>query len=205
MLNDKNILEICNIINGKTLRYLIEQVNFKYHVNDKGWVGKLIEYYFHVYNNKQSYFDLPKLGIEIKTISLDLNYHPLYDVCLFASKLFTLFKFISIKKFLYFKIKKILWVPILGKIKLLFLNRIVGTAFIHLMSEYYINIIIKEIESILDEIIHFSMITDVLVKYFSRNFIKIQIFSRNNMLLKELHNINFRVFLKKFFIKKFFL
>ncbi|QJC34685.1 hypothetical protein GJT95_02050 [Enterobacteriaceae endosymbiont of Donacia crassipes] len=120
IIPNENILFLrAKLITGYYIIDIIKWLNYPINYNsikDKGIIGKLIEYYLtgEKQNNKLNQ-DIPYLGIEIKTITVNLKNKILND-CFICSFPLLIKKSLSFyKNQLYKKISKILWIPIITK------------------------------------------------------------------------------------------
>ena len=110
-INLSNIILKCNTIMYKSLKEVL------FYTNDincsklsKGYVGYIVEKFFHSSFSNKPICDIPNLGIEIKTIPLNLNNDLSNNVfiCSFNPNLISLN---FVESTLYHKTKNILFVP----------------------------------------------------------------------------------------------
>ncbi|QJC37911.1 hypothetical protein GJU03_02050 [Enterobacteriaceae endosymbiont of Donacia bicoloricornis] len=98
--------------------------------NDKGLIGKLIEFYLiGKKHNHKSNQDIPYLGIEIKTITINLNNKIINDIFICSLPLVNKNVLCFYKSKLYNKLSKILWIPIIRDINIPFFKRKIGKPF----------------------------------------------------------------------------
>ncbi len=202
-ISEKDIYYLSNLISGYSILFLIKNINFfkkKYFsFYDKGWIGRFIEKYINVfYFKKKKYCDISYFNIEIKTISIDMCYQPLNDVCLMS--LFINFedfsKIFNIKKIILKKISKILWIPIIGNRNTFFLYKIIGDPFLTLFNNLDKKKILYEINTFLN----FLNINknNLLSNFYSKHF-RFQFNIKKNVYFKK--KIILKIFFKKKFIK----
>ncbi|AAO26762.1 MutH [Buchnera aphidicola str. Bp (Baizongia pistaciae)] len=124
-------------------------------VRNKGFVGKILELILGV-NVLHGYkcIDFPSLGIELKSIPINSSGYPLEPtfICNIPLKNNSL-NITWNNSYFYRKIKKILWIPIIGNRVVSFLDKIVGEAFIWTMSSVQEKILKKDWEEFMDLII----------------------------------------------------
>ncbi|QJC35461.1 hypothetical protein GJT97_02025 [Enterobacteriaceae endosymbiont of Donacia proxima] len=132
---NKNILFLrAKLITGHYIIDIIKWLNYPINNNsikDKGIIGKLIEYYLigKKQNNKLNQ-DIPHLGIEIKTITINLKNKVLNDCFICSFPLIIKHNLSFYKKKLYKKISKILWIPIItNNINTSIFNKKIGDPF----------------------------------------------------------------------------
>lgn len=108
---------------GKPVRDLIPQHDkFRLH---KGFTGRLVENILGASSSNQALPDLPEWGIEIKTLPVSVKGLPLENT--FINKISLPFKETLFEEsMLWLKIKKILWVPVIGSRQTPMLEKIIG-------------------------------------------------------------------------------
>ncbi|QJC36272.1 hypothetical protein GJT99_02035 [Enterobacteriaceae endosymbiont of Donacia cincticornis] len=119
ILNENILFLRAKLITGYHIIDIIKWLNYPINNNsikDKGLIGKLVEYYLigEKQNNKLNQ-DIPYLGIEIKTITINLKNKILNDSFICSFPLLIKNNLSFYKKKLYEKISKILWIPIITK------------------------------------------------------------------------------------------
>ncbi len=165
---------------------------------DKGFFGKLIERYIIEKKNKGKICDLNFLNLEFKTISLNSFGIPINDVLLMSFKLFNFFKWKFKRKF-FLKIKNILWIPIWGEKKTLFLYKIIGDCFITYLKKDNIYILLNELKKNINYVLSNNII---LSNYYSKNFkLQFLLFKKK----KNFNNYYVRLYLNKCFLKNIFI
>jgi len=112
-------------------------------VQRKGWAGQAIERFLGATAGTQSLPDFHELGIELKTIPLNAHGRPSESTFIVTISLLTIHQEKWLTSYCYQKLKRILWVPIEGDVKIPFGQRRVGRAFLWSASE--------EIEQILQD------------------------------------------------------
>ncbi|QJC37092.1 hypothetical protein GJU01_02050 [Enterobacteriaceae endosymbiont of Donacia vulgaris] len=139
-ISNENILFLrAQLITGyyiiDILRWLNYKISYKFN-KDKGIIGKLIEFY--LTSNKQNNFlnqDIPDLGIEIKTITIDINNKIINNSFICSLPLMNNKNLFFYPNKLYNKLSKILWIPIIIKnIKTPMLMRKIGHPFFWIPS-----------------------------------------------------------------------
>ncbi|QQG46936.1 MAG: hypothetical protein HYZ30_00645 [Candidatus Azosocius agrarius] len=108
-LND--LIMKCNDISYKTLKTIVNKINVdNCSMLSRGYVGQVVERFFNNQNGNKSQCDFLNLGIELKTLPLNVKNEPLNPIfiCSLSPNLRSLeWKYSN----LYNKIKHILWVP----------------------------------------------------------------------------------------------
>ncbi len=200
----KYILILVKNISGLYIYELMDFLGISYsnkYIIDKGWIGRVIENYIIKKKFKGKICDLNFLNLELKTISLNYFNIPNNEVLLMSFKLCNFFKINFIN--LFFKIKKILWLPIIGKKNTFFLYRIVGNYFITILNKKNMCILFYELENIFNYILEKKII---LNNYLSKNF-KIQFIflNKNKKHFFNLNNYYVRLYFNKNFLKNILL
>ncbi|QJC38313.1 hypothetical protein GJU04_02070 [Enterobacteriaceae endosymbiont of Donacia marginata] len=132
---NENILFLrAKLITGYYIIDIARWLNYKISDNtkkDKGIIGKLIEFYLiGKKKNNLSNQDIPYLGIEIKTITINLNNKSINNSFICSLPLVNKNLFYFYKSKLYNKLSKILWIPIIIKnINTPILKRRIGKPF----------------------------------------------------------------------------
>jgi DNA mismatch repair protein MutH len=132
MQNVKELLQSCQSISGMTIKELSNALNFKSSnfFRNKGWVGQLIESYLGVTSGNLPIADFPHLGIELKTIPINLKYltpvESTYICTAPLNRVRVCWEESVVKK----KLSKILWIPIESSVHLDLIDRRIGDAFL---------------------------------------------------------------------------
>ncbi len=198
----KKIFYLLKSIYGFNVKFLLNNINYKLknnYIKDKGLIGKIIEFYLLNKLNNINYCDILSLNIEIKTISLDLFGNINNDIFLMSFKLSNFFKLINYNSIFFKKIKKILWVPIIGNRNISFKNKIIGNFFLSVLSNKDIKYILKELNNINNFIWDNKNI--FLPTLYSRYF-KFQFFNINKCNLINYNNISVKIYFNKSFFRK---
>ncbi len=204
-LDKKNLLNICNNIKGFSIKLLLKNLNIKLSnkiIFDKGFIGKIIEFYLCSFlKNKKNICDLYKIGIEIKTIFLNIINLPIYDTCIMSFNLNYFFKLTYINSYFFNKIKKILLIPIIGEKNIPFIYRIIGQPFIYIFSKKEKIFFLKELLILYNYIFYINCNYKKTYNFYTKN-LKIQIFMKKN-LKKNFYKA--RLYIRKNFTKKIIL
>ncbi|QJC34282.1 hypothetical protein GJT94_02070 [Enterobacteriaceae endosymbiont of Donacia cinerea] len=139
-ISNENILFLrAKLIKGYHIIDILRWLDYKISNNfkkDKGIIGKLIEFY--LTGKKQNNVlnqDIPNLGIEIKTITIDINNKIINDSFICSLSLINKNNLIFYKSKLDNKLSKILWIPIIIKnINTPILRRRIGNPFFWIPS-----------------------------------------------------------------------
>jgi len=101
--------------------------NFK---QEKGWSGQLIELMLGATAGSKPQQDFPELGIELKTIPIDMQGRPLETTYVCFAPLMGLTGIQWENANVYNKLRRVLWLPIQGSRDLAPADRMVGTGFL---------------------------------------------------------------------------
>ncbi|ACQ68494.1 DNA mismatch repair endonuclease MutH [Candidatus Hamiltonella defensa] len=96
---------------------------------DKGWVGLLLEYYLGARAGSKAEQDFADIGVELKTIPVDVKGQPLETTFVCYAPLTRNTGIIWENSHLRKKLAKVLWVPIEGERQIPLTQRRVGTPF----------------------------------------------------------------------------
>ncbi len=198
-----NIFYLLRSISGYYVYQLIDNIDLfltKKKILDKGLLGRLIEKYIINKIFKGKICDILFLNLELKTIFFNIQGFPIYDVLFMSFKLLDFFKK-KIKDIFFLKIKKILWVPILGKKNTFFLYKYIGDFFLTVLTKYSINILWNELIYIINFI--FTNLNLVTNNYYYTNNFKLQfIFVKQNDIKNNFFDTFYiRLYLRNFFLK----
>ncbi len=194
---EKKLFNIASSIYGYSILDLINISNYKYFKKyklDKGFIGKLIEFFLIGYlniNKKGNICDLDILNLEIKILSFNFNLCINNDISLIKFNIFKFIDFFTLKKIL-LKFYKIMWIPIIGDS---LDNKIIGKAFISKLNILNLFKIFNELNK--------SKIKNTFNKYFNN---KINNIYTNTFRFQYKYNkdfININLFIRKSFIKNF--
>ncbi len=179
------------------LNIYLTKKNFK----DKGLLGRLIEMYIVKKKIRGNICDINYLNWECKTVFLNNFFSPNNDVLLLTFKFLNFFT-LNFKRKFFLKIKKILWIPILGNKNIIFLYRIIGDFFLTYLSKKNISVFWKE----LNKIINFILNKDIILNnFYSKNF-RLQFFPvKKNNFSFNLNDYYIGIYLNKFFLENIFL
>ncbi len=198
-----NIFYLLRSISGYYVYQLIDNINLfltKKKILDKGLLGRLIEKYVINKIFKGKTCDVLFLNLELKTVFLNIKGFPVYDTLLMSFKLLDFFKK-KIKNIFFLKIKKILWIPLLGKKNTFLLYKFIGNFFVTILNSNDINFFWNELNVIVNII--FNNFNLIMHNYYYTNNLKLQFF----FIKKNINKINFfdklyvRLYLRKSFVK----
>lgn len=111
------LLNRAQAIAGYTLQEIASSINMPIPANlkrEKGWVGKLIEYHLGADGASKAEQDFQHLGIELKTIPIDHQGHPLETTFVSVAPLVGNHGITWHSSHVRYKLSKVLWVPIEG-------------------------------------------------------------------------------------------
>ncbi len=203
MLNllENKILKFLDNIYGFYVYDLINYIG--YNINNinrfnKGFIGNLIESYINLNINKKNICDISLINLEIKTFSIDYNINLLNDISLVTFKYFRYLNIYIILEKLFYKIKNILFVPILSNKNSCIEDKVIGKSFIIKFSKYNILSFKNELY---DLSILFSNNINILNSYYTKSFrlyffinknnkIYLNIFFRKNFIFKLINKYN---------------
>jgi DNA mismatch repair protein MutH len=129
--NEQELLERCRQLAGKSLVELAssyKQTLPKSFLHAKGWVGQFIESLLGVIANNLPEPDFKDLGIELKTIPINLKGQPQESTFICTASISELQKETFETSRVWQKLKKILFVPVEADPKISIENRKVGNA-----------------------------------------------------------------------------
>ena len=119
---------------------------------EKGWIGQLIEILLGAQAGSKPQQDFPELGIELKTIPVNISGKPLETtyVCFapLTQQLGVTWETSNVRN----KLARVLWLPILGERQIPIAERIVGTAFLWQPNAAELTILRADWEEIMDKI-----------------------------------------------------
>jgi DNA mismatch repair protein MutH len=131
--NSNELLERAQQIAGLTLGELAAVANIKVPANfkrEKGWTGQLLELFLGASAGSKSQQDFAHLGIELKTIPIDLQGKPLETTYVCYAHLTNVagieWQNCNVKN----KLGRVLWVPIDGRREIAPNDRIIATPFL---------------------------------------------------------------------------
>lgn len=122
--NEKNLIKHLEKIAGYTLLELIKKLKVSINLKNKGWIGILLEKFLGIHIHNKPEQDFSKIGIELKTIPIDIFGRVLED---------TFVNTISLTKnnclewknsYVCKKLSRVLWIPIEKNNISIFKNRI---------------------------------------------------------------------------------
>lgn len=119
---------------------------------NKGWVGQFIEILLGANAHSLPQADFPKLGIELKTIPVTDKGHPLESTYVskvpFQPKLGQTWE----ESVVWEKLRRILWVPIIGERDTPIANRLVGTALLWEPNDAQVEILKQDWEEHMEKV-----------------------------------------------------
>lgn len=112
--NEKKLISYAMSIYGYTIYDLARKFNFVIpkNIENKGYIGQIIEKIFGVYVANQAVSDFYNLGIELKTIPINKERKSLESTFICATSFIGINGVIWETSYLYYKLKRILWIPI---------------------------------------------------------------------------------------------
>lgn len=131
--SEQELLDRCYQLAGLTLAEVAEKHGIELPVDlrrEKGIVGQLLEIALGASAGSKAEPDFPHLHIELKTIPVDEQGHPLEStyVCVAPMTGFTVERFED--SWVYRKLSKVLWVPVLSSRHIALGERVIGRAFL---------------------------------------------------------------------------
>lgn len=131
--SESELIQRAHDLAGLTLGEIARAANIKVPHNfkrDKGWTGQLLEWVLGASAGSKSEQDFANLGIELKTIPIDLTGMPLETTYVCFAHLTQIagieWATCSVRN----KLNKVLWIPIDGRREIAPANRIVATPFL---------------------------------------------------------------------------
>lgn len=151
----EELLDAAQRLAGLSIRELATKLDILPPPNlnrQKGWMGQLIELALNVTAGSKPIPDFPELGIELKTIPIDRSFNPLESTYICTAPLMFTHDIQWETSHLRNKISEILWLPIIGDKKELFLNKTIGTAILWTPNEIEMEILEKDWNEIMEYI-----------------------------------------------------
>ncbi len=206
MYKNKIKYHIFNLLNNISGLYIYQLINnlglsltYKNYLN-KGLLGSLIENYIINKELKGYICDVSYLNWELKTVFSNYFYVPYNEVLLLTFKLFNFFK-VSFKKKFFLKIKKILWIPLLGYKDVFFLYKVIGNFFFTYLNRIFVTKLWIELKKVVNFIFNRDFL---LTNYYSKNFrLQFLLINKNNCI--NYNNYYVRLYLNKHLLNKIFL
>lgn len=118
----------------------------------KGWMGQLIELALGASAGSKPIQDFPEIGVELKTIPVDINLKPIESTYICTAQLIRTHELIWEKTHLRNKLSEILWLPIIGNKNDAFLIKTIGTAFLWQPDDNEINLLRQDWEELMEMI-----------------------------------------------------
>lgn len=115
----------------------------------KGWMGQLIELALGASAGSKPIQDFPEIGVELKTIPVDINLKPIESTYICTAQLIRTHELIWEKTHLRNKLSEILWLPIIGNKNDSFLIKTIGTAFLWQPDNNEINLLRQDWEELM--------------------------------------------------------
>jgi DNA mismatch repair protein MutH len=150
--NLQELQQRCQQIAGKTIGHLAEELKISVPsdlMQAKGWIGQLIESYLGASASSKAMPDFPDLGIELKTIPVNLHLKPLEStyVCTVQSNE----KMLQWRdSWVYNKLKHVLWVPCLASPELEITERTINRPILWHMDPETEDILRTDWEELMD-------------------------------------------------------
>jgi DNA mismatch repair protein MutH len=154
--SEQELLNRCELITGKTLGSLADELNITVPDNllrHKGWVGSLLESYLGADAGNQAEPDFVDLGIEMKTIPLNKLGQPKEStyVCTVSMKQTgsLLWKDSWVRR----KLAKVLWVPVEADSDIPIASRYIGRPWLWVLPANLELLLQKDWEELMDRIV----------------------------------------------------
>lgn len=112
--NEKNLISYANTMSGHKIYKIANKLNILLPENtkNKGYIGNIIEKFFFINSGNRPIRDFYHIGIELKTISIDKNNDPLEATFICTASLIKNNGITWKKSYIYYKLRRILWIPI---------------------------------------------------------------------------------------------
>jgi DNA mismatch repair protein MutH len=132
------LLQLCENIAGHSLQELAEIADIKMAKDlrtNKGWVGQLVEWHLGATAGSKPEQDFKHLGIELKTIPIDLRGKVLETTFVCSTPILNTTGLTWENSNIRNKLSQVLWVPVQGERSVPLAERIVGNGFLWKASE----------------------------------------------------------------------
>lgn len=151
--SEQELLDRCYQLAGLTLAELAAMHRIELPVDlrrEKGIVGQLLEVALGASAGSKAEPDFPHLQIELKTIPVDEQGRPLEStyVCVAPMTGFTLERFED--SWVYRKLSRVLWVPVLASRQIPLHQRVIGRAFLWQPTEHELAILRQDWEELME-------------------------------------------------------
>ncbi|WP_395496519.1 DNA mismatch repair endonuclease MutH [Arsenophonus endosymbiont of Lipoptena cervi] len=116
--NEEKLLNNAKNLAGYTIKELANNIDISMPNNlkcNKGWIGKLLEYYLGASGGNTAKQDFAHIGIELKTIPINYYGKPLETTFICVVPLINNIGITWISSYLRYKLSRILWIPIEGE------------------------------------------------------------------------------------------
>lgn len=128
--NEQELLDRAKLVAGYTFGEIAQYLGMPIPDNltkQKGWVGNLIETFLGANAGSKAERDFINLGIELKTIPIDMHGKPLETTFVSVAPLMANHGVIWETSHVKYKLSKVLWIPIEGERSIPLANRKVGS------------------------------------------------------------------------------
>lgn len=152
---------------GMTLSELAEYLNIATPsslVREKGWIGQLIELALGASAGSKPQQDFPELGVELKTLPLNVNGMPLESTFVCSAPLLHQQQISWANSNVHHKLSTVLWVPILGERKQSVGTRIIGNPWLWHPSAHENQLLQQDWEEIM-ELISLGQIESISARH----------------------------------------
>jgi len=151
--SEQELLDRCYQLAGLTLAELAAMHRIELPVDlrrEKGIVGQLLEVALGASAGSKAEPDFPHLQIELKTIPVDEQGRPLEStyVCVAPMTGFTVERFED--SWVYRKLSRVLWVPVLASRQIPLQQRVIGRAFLWQPTEHELAILRQDWEELME-------------------------------------------------------
>ncbi|MGZ9897526.1 DNA mismatch repair endonuclease MutH [Shewanella gaetbuli] len=138
---------------GVTLADIAQEHNVSVPANlkrDKGWVGQLIEHELGALAGSKPEQDFVHLGVELKTIPIDLSGKPLETTFVTVAPLTDIHGLKWENSVVYHKLQRVLWIPVQGERSIPIGERRIGTPLLWTPSDEEMRLLRQDWEEIME-------------------------------------------------------
>lgn len=112
--NEEHLISYAKLISGYTIFEIASKLNFNLpkNINNKGYIGNIIEKFFGINSGNKPIQDFNLIGIELKTIPINKKNYPLEPTFICTAPLIGNNGIIWKTSYIRYKLMRILWIPI---------------------------------------------------------------------------------------------